>query len=114
MNPIQISIQSDKSHYENSDKPVITITGVPNKLEYLEIHDQSGNVVFSQSIELPPTGVVNYVLDISTYKLGVYSAIASTSTSNVTAHFMIGLPSGSPIAPNVVKNTYYAPGDSIT
>src|SRR5574340_1342613 len=113
MEPILISIHSDKSHYENSDKPVITITGVPNKLEYLEIHNQSGNVVFSQSIELPPTGVVNYILDISSYKLGVYSAIASTSTSNVTAHFMIGLPSGPPIALNVVKNTY-TPGDSIT
>src|SRR5574340_407279 len=113
MEPILISIHSDKSHYENSDKHVITITGVPNKLEYLEIHNQSGNVVFSQSIELPPTGVVNYILDISSYKLGVYSAIASTSTSNVTAHFMIGLPSGPPIALNVVKNTY-TPGDSIT
>ncbi|MDE1843906.1 MAG: hypothetical protein KGI10_01095 [Thaumarchaeota archaeon] len=111
MEPILISIHSDKSHYENSDKPVITITGVPNKLEYLEIDNQSGTVVFSHSIELPSTGVVNYTLDISSYKLGVYSAIASTS--NVTAHFMIGLPSGPPIALNVVKNTY-APGDSIT
>ncbi|MDH2908321.1 MAG: hypothetical protein PXX83_09540 [Candidatus Nitrosotalea sp.] len=112
MEPILISIHSDKSHYENSDKPVITITGMPNKLEYLEIHNQSGNVVFSQSIELPPTGVVNYVLDISSYKLGVYSAIASTSTSNVTTHFMVGPPSGPPMTLNVVKNTY-APGDTI-
>lgn len=114
MEPILISIHSDKSHYENSDKPVITITGVPNKLEYLEIHNQSGNVVFSQSIELPPTGVVNYILDISSYKLGVYSAIASTSTSKIAASFAVGLPSGPPIALNVLKNTYYIPGDSIT
>ncbi|MDC8452605.1 MAG: hypothetical protein KGH87_06670 [Thaumarchaeota archaeon] len=112
MNPIQISIQSDKSHYENSDKPVITITGVPNKLEYLKIDNQSGTAIFSHSIEIPSTGVVNYTLDISSYKLGVYSVIASTSTSNVTAHFVIGLPSGPPIALNVVKNTYAA-GDSV-
>lgn len=111
--PILTSIKFDKLLYENSDKPIITITGVPHSQAYLEIYDPSRNIIFSHSIELLSTGVANYTLDISSYKLGVYSVTAST-TNKVTTSFTIGLmPSGPPITLNVVKNTYI-PGDYIT
>ncbi|MHB8602722.1 MAG: hypothetical protein ACYC6W_01390 [Nitrosotalea sp.] len=113
--PILNSIKFDKLRYENSDKPIITITGVPYSPVHLEIGNQSGNIVFSHNAEILTTGTINYTLDISSYKLGVYSAIASNSANKVTARFMIGhMLSGPPIALSVLKNTHYIPGDSIT
>ena len=74
MNAILTSIRSDHLVYQNSDRPVITITGMPNSPEYLQIYNQSKNMVFSHSLELPSSGVTNYTLDISSYKPGLYSA----------------------------------------
>lgn len=114
MEPTQISsIKSDMLVYVNSDKPVITITGVPNELESLEIDDHSGNIIFYHNIELPPTGVLNYTLDISSYKHDVYSANVNTSTGKITTSFAVGLePSGERIDLISSKLTY-VPNETI-
>jgi hypothetical protein len=114
MNTILTSIRSDHLVYQNSDRPVITITGMPNSPEYLQIYNQSENMVFSHSLELPSSGVTNYTLDISSYKPGLYSAIANTSTSKASTNFRVSqVPLSGPIVVFNVMNRTYAPGDSI-
>lgn len=115
MNPIIPSIKSNQLVYVNSDKPVFTIIGVPNTLEYIEIYNQSENIVFSHNIELPSTGIVNYTLDISQYKPGLYSSIVSTSASKVSTNFRVSqVQLSGPIISFNPMNKTFVPGDSIT
>ena len=112
--PVLISIKSNMLNYVNSDKPVFTITGVPYSLAYLEIDDSSGNIVSSHRIDILPTGIANYTLDISTYKSDVYSATASTSVSKVSTSFSVGLmPAGRYMIMLDLNKDMYVPGDSI-
>ncbi|CUR51398.1 exported protein of unknown function [Nitrosotalea devaniterrae] len=106
-------INSDKLNYEISDKPVIIIVGVPYTVVHLEIDDSSSNIVFTHEINLSSNGTARYILDISSYKPGVYSAIANSLTSKLTTGFAVGLASpGGQIMLNTDKNSYL-PGDNI-
>src|SRR5574340_2477 len=101
-------IHSDKLSYGTSDKPVITIVGDPSAVAHLEIDDSSSNIMlFTHDINLAPNGTVRYVLDISSYKPGVYSAIATSPISKLTSNFAVGLSTTGPsITLNVLKDTY--------
>ncbi|MGH2613302.1 MAG: hypothetical protein ACRDFB_09700 [Rhabdochlamydiaceae bacterium] len=112
--PVLYSIKSDKLFYVNSDKPVFTITGAAYSPVNLEIDNSSGNSIFSNSIEILPPGVANYTLDISSYKPGLYSAIASAAASKVSTNFRVSqVPLLGPIIAFKTMNNTYAPGDSI-
>ena len=112
--PSLSQIKTDKLNYETSDKPVITIIGVPSATTHLEIDDSSSNIISTHDINLSSNGTTKYVLDISSYKPGVYSAIATSLISKLTANFAVGLSTTGPIVTlNVLKDTY-AQGDFIT
>lgn len=107
------SIKTDKINYESSEKSVIAITGVPFTPVHLEIDDPSGNVVFSHDLGNLTYNALDYNLDLSSYKPGVYSAIATSPVSKVTTSFAVGLiPIGGEIMVQTGKNTYF-PGDDI-
>lgn len=112
--PSLAQITSDKLNYETLDKPIVTIMGAPDAVAHLEIDDSSSNIIFTHDISLAPNGTVKYVLDISSYKPGVYFIIATSPISKLTTSFAIGLaPIGGPIALNTDRNSYL-PGDNVT
>jgi hypothetical protein len=113
--PSLSQIKTDKLNYEISDKPIITIMGAPDAVAHLEIDDSSSNIMlFTHDISLAPNGTARYVLDILSYKPGVYSAIVTSPISKLTTNFAVGLSTtGSIITLNVLKDTYVQ-GDFIT
>lgn len=107
-------IHFDKLNYETQDKPVITISGVPSTAVHLEIDDSSSNIVFEHDLNLLSNGTARYVLDISYYKIGGYSATATSLMSKVTTGFTVGMtPSGGNMNLSVDKNSYL-PGDKVS
>jgi hypothetical protein len=112
--PALTQINADKLNYETTDKPVMTIIGVPNAVAHLEIDDPSSNIIFTHDINLSSNGTARYVLDISSYKPGVYSTIATSLISKLTTSFAVGLATtGDQIMLNTDKNSYL-PGDNVT
>lgn len=105
--PSLAQIKFDKLNYETSDKPIVTIIGAPNAVTHLEIDDLSSNIMFTHDINLAPNGTVNYVLDISSYKPGAYSVIATSLISKLTTSFTVDLiPAGGHMFLNTDKNSY--------
>ena len=83
------TVSTDKLNYENMEKPVITITGVPYTPTHVEIDDATGSVVFSHDLGNLPNGTMNYNLDITSYKPGMYSVIATSPSSKLTTSFTV-------------------------
>jgi plastocyanin len=107
------TVSTDKLNYENMEKPVITITGVPYTPTHVEIDDATGSVVFSHDLGNLPNGTMNYNLDITSYKPGMYSVIATSPSSKLTTSFTVGLtPTGGGIVLNADKSSYF-PGDRV-
>lgn len=105
--PSLAQIKFDKLNYETSDKPIITIIGAPDAVAHLEIDDSSSNIMYAHDINLAPNGTVIYTLDISDYKPGVYSVIATSPISKLTTGFTVDLmPTGGHIFLNVDKSSY--------
>ncbi|MDH2907301.1 MAG: hypothetical protein PXX83_04300 [Candidatus Nitrosotalea sp.] len=112
--PALTQISTDKLNYEISDKPIITIMGAPDAVVHLEIDDSSSNIMlFTHDISLAPNGTAIYVLDISSYKPGVYSVIVTSPISKLKTSFSVGLaPTGGRIVIQSDRNSYL-PGDNI-
>ncbi len=112
--PALDQIKSDKLNYEILEKPVITITGVPQTLAHLEVDDSSGNIKFTHDINLSSNGSASYTLDVSTYKPGIYNITATSLMSKITTNFAVGLDptGGRRIMVNIAKNSYF-PGDPV-
>ncbi|GEM_PF-1707705 len=109
-----IQIKSDMLNYTITDKPHITMDGTPHIAVHLEVDDASSNIMSEHDLSLSSYGNASYALDISSYKPGVYSAIATSLMSQVTTSFAVGLVTTGPIITlNVAKNTYVQ-GDFIT
>ena len=107
------TVSTDKLNYENMEKPVITITGVPYTPTHVEIDDATGSVVFSHDLGNLPNGTMNYNLDITSYKPGMYSVIATSPSSKLTTSFTVGLtPTGGRIVLNADKISYFS-GDHV-
>ncbi len=112
--PALSQIQLDKLNYETQNKPVITIVGVPSTAVHLEIDDLSSNIMFEHDLTLSSNGTTQYVLDISSYKSGGYSATATSTISKITSSFTVGMmTSGGNMVLNVDKNSYL-PGEQIS
>jgi hypothetical protein len=112
--PSLSQIKFDKLNYETSDKPIVTIIGAPDAVAHLEIDDSSSNIIFTHDTNMSPNGTVSYVVDISSYKPGVYSVIVTSLISKLTTSFAVGLaPTGGPIMLNTDRNSYH-PGDNVT
>ena len=111
--PSLSQIKFDKLNYDTSDKPIVTIMGAPDAVAHLEIDDSSSNIIFTHDINLAPNGTVNYVLDVSSYKPGMYFVIATSPISKLTTGFTVGLmPTGGGMFLNTDKNSYL-PGDHV-
>lgn len=114
LNPISVSIRSHQPAYQNSESPMITITGTPDSFAYLQVYNESKNMVFSHDLELPPSGVTNYTLNISSYSPGLYLVVVNDSTAKAALYFRVTKVQvlGGFIALKTINSTYYA-GDSV-
>lgn len=107
-------INSDKLSYEILSKPVITIVGVPSTVAHLEIDDFSSNIMLEHDVKLSSNGTARDIIDTSSYKPGIYSAIATSPVSRLTTSFAVGLRfSEEMIVVQADKNSYNQ-GDNVT
>ncbi len=105
---------TDKTTYENLDKPVIIVSGTPNTSAHLEVHDSSSNAMSSHDIVISSNGTAMYVLDVLSYKPGVYSIIVTSMMSKITTSFAVGLvPTGGGMMLQTSKDSYF-PEDFVT
>lgn len=106
-------IKSDKLNYEILDKPIITIIGVPSAVVHLEIDDSSSNIIFTHDINLSSNGTVRYLLDVSSYKPGIYSAIATSLISKLKTSFAVGIGSSGGVMGLIADKSLYLSGDHV-
>ena len=108
----QLTLAMDKLNYQNSEKPIINISGPPTSTLNLVIVDPSGKQKFADIVLLGPDGFVAYSFNVTSYTPGIYSAVVTRGNDKATENFAIGLQTGSgAIAIQTVKNTYLL-GDS--
>ena len=109
----QLTLSMDRLNYQNSDKPVINISGPPTSTLNLVIVDPSGKQKFADTVLLGSDGFVAYSFNVTSYTPGIYSAVVTRGNDKATENFAIGLQTGcGAITMKTVKDTYLL-GDSI-
>ena len=110
---IPINIEFDKLNYITSDTATISLTGEASEMVNLLIVDQSDQPKPEISITLGPDGVGTYLLDLSGYRTGIYTAVISKGSTQNSEIFTVGLKiSIGEIKVNPTKLDYH-PGESI-
>ncbi|MGH2612037.1 MAG: hypothetical protein ACRDFB_03185 [Rhabdochlamydiaceae bacterium] len=102
----------DKIIYENSERPLILVSGIPGKILSLIVLDDLGHQKLSDTITIGPNGTATYPLDVASYPLGIYRAILSNSASKFILIFPVALESSGSIQFYTDKDHYNA-GDTI-
>lgn len=103
----------NKLIYENSEHPLILVSGTPGKILSLVVLDDLGHQKLSDTITMGPNGTTTYSIDASSYQYGIYRAIISDNTGKVILNFPVVLKSSGPISFFTDKDHYNA-GDIIT
>ncbi len=108
-----ITAKLDKLSYQNSDKPVISVTGPSSSILNLVIVDPSDKQKFADVINLGSDGQASYSFNLTSYTPGIYSAVVSHAEEKVEKAFAVGLAVGpGKITLSTVKDAYM-PGDNI-
>ncbi len=108
-----ITATLDKLSYQNTDKPVVSVTGPSSSTINLIIVDPSDKQKFADIINLGSDGQASYSFNLTSYTPGIYSAVVSHAEEKVEKSFAVGLSTSSGlILLNTVKDSYL-PGDNI-
>ncbi|HEX5457622.1 MAG TPA: hypothetical protein VFX64_04470 [Candidatus Nitrosotalea sp.] len=108
-----ITATLDKLSYQNTDKPVVSITGPASSTINLIIVDPSDKQKFADIINLGSDGQAAYSFNLTSYTPGIYSAVVSHAEEKVEKSFAVGLATNTgTIKLNTVKDSYL-PGDNI-
>ncbi|MGI0017237.1 MAG: hypothetical protein ACREA1_00855 [Nitrosotalea sp.] len=108
-----ITATLDKLSYQNTDKPVVSVTGPSSSTINLIIVDPSDKQKFADIINLGSNGQASYSFNLTSYTPGVYSAVVSHAEEKVEKSFAVGLSTNTgTIALNTVKDSYL-PSDNI-
>jgi hypothetical protein len=109
-----ITATLDKLSYQNTDKPVVSVTGPSLSTINLIIVDPSDKQKFSDIINLGSDGQASYSFNLTSYTPGIYSAVVSHAEEKVEKSFAVGLSSSGSgkITLSTVKDSYL-PGDNI-
>lgn len=108
-----ITATLDKLSYQNTDKPVISVTGPSSSTLNLVIVDPSDKQKFADVINLGSDGQASYSFNLTSYTPGIYSAVVSHAEEKVEKTFAVGLAVGpGKITLSTVKDAYM-PGDNI-
>ncbi|SMH71618.1 hypothetical protein [Candidatus Nitrosotalea okcheonensis] len=108
-----ITATLDKISYQNTDNPVVSITGPPSSTLNLIIVDPSDTQKFADIVNLGSSGQATYSFNLTSYTPGIYSAVVSHAEEKVQVPFAVGLSTNTgKISLSIVKNSYL-PGDNI-
>ncbi len=109
-----ITATLDKVSYQNTDKPVVTITGPSSSTLNLIIVDPSDKQKFADIINLGSDGLATYSFNLTSYTPGIYSAVVSHAEEKIEKSFAVGLSTTGTgkISISTVKDSYL-PGDNI-
>ncbi len=109
-----ITATLDKVSYQNTDKPVVTITGPTSSTLNLIIVDPSDKQKFADIINLGSDGLATYSFNLTSYTPGIYSAVVSHAEEKIEKTFAVGLSTTGTgkISISTVKDSYL-PGDNI-
>ncbi len=108
-----ITATLDKLSYQNTDKPVIRVTGPQSSTLNLVIVDPSDKQKFADIINLGTDGQATYSFNLTSYTPGIYSAVVSHAEEKIEKEFAVGLAVGpGKITLSTVKDSYM-PGDNI-
>ena len=109
-----ITATLDKVSYQNTDKPVATITGPPSSTINFIIVDPSDKQKFADIVNLGSDGLATYSFNLTSYTPGIYSAVVSHAEEKIEKTFAVGLSTTGTglIKLSTVKDSYL-PGDNI-
>lgn len=108
-----ITATLDKLSYQNTDNPVISVTGPPASTLNLIIVDPSDTQKFADIINLGSGGQATYSFNLTSYTPGIYAAVVSHAEEKVEQPFAVGLSTNTgKITLSTVKDSYL-PGDNI-
>ena len=111
---IPVNIKFDKTNYKNTEKPIVSLAGIPSEKVSLIIITPSGSVVGSDIIiELKADGRGQHSLDLSGYVSGIYTAVVKKGGSQNSENFSVGLLSGSGQISSKITQTEYNQGERI-
>ena len=111
---IPVNIKFDKSSYKNIEKPIISLAGKPSEKVSMIIITPSGSVVGSDiKVELKADGKAEYILDLSGYVSGIYTAVIKKGGTQSSENFSVGLLSGSGEIEANITQTEYKQGNRI-
>ncbi len=108
-----ITATLDKISYQNTDKPIISVTGPSASTLNLIIVDPSDTQKFADIINLGSGGQATYSFNLTSYTPGIYAAVVSHAEEKVEQPFAVGLSTNTgKITLSTVKDSYL-PGDNI-
>jgi hypothetical protein len=108
-----ITATLDKLSYQNTDKPIVSVTGPSDSTLNLIIVAPDDSQKFADIINLGSDGQASYSFNLTSYTPGIYSAVVSHAEEKVEKSFAVGLSTSSgQIALSTVKDSYL-PGDNI-
>ncbi|MGY5145987.1 MAG: biofilm-associated protein, partial [Candidatus Nitrosopumilus sp. metabat.KBP569_Feb_25m_nospike.7] len=111
---IPVNIKFDKINYKNTEKPIVSLAGIPSEKVSLIIITPSGSVVGSDiTIQLKADGRGQHSLDLSGYVSGIYTAVVKKGGSQNSENFSVGLLSGSGQISSKITQTEYNQGERI-
>ena len=85
----EFNASMDKSNYENTELPVILISGPPDKNLSLKILDSSSEQKFSDTIKIGQNGNTRYSFYVTSYSIGQYHAELSDGISTIDLKFAV-------------------------
>jgi len=111
---IPVNIKFDKTNYKNTEKPIVSLAGIPSEKVSLIIITPSGSIVGSDiMIQLKADGRGEHNLDLSGYVSGIYTAVVKKGGSQNSENFSVGLLSGSGQINSKITQTEYNQGERI-
>jgi hypothetical protein len=108
-----LSASLDKLNYENTEKPMVSISAPHDSTLNLVVIDPSDQEKFSDIIQVGQDGFTTYSFNLTSYTPGIYSLALTRGNDKIEKNFAVGLPTGcGQISLRTVKDAYF-PGDNL-
>lgn len=106
-----LSFKADGVNYAPGGTLTAALAGGPSDELGFSVVDGAGLAVFEDRVELGPEGTALYGLDLAGLHPGVYSAVVSKGSRQLTSPFSVGLPTGLDLVEENFVHPSHSPGD---
>lgn len=97
----------DKTNYQSSDFPMITISGAPSKVLSVKVLDSSLLPLVSDKVTIAENGITKYSFGLSKFSFSTYQVQISDGISIIKLDFSVGS-SSNPLQKNTAHGTNQA------